>query len=127
MSFMSARARLLQRRQHLLATLPPLTEVLRASFFVRRRRCGGRNCHCTQGPGHRTAYVTTTFAGGSTEQIALSGDLEALAQTWVGNYTRWWQAVEKISAINRELLRQHRQASAPARRVASPRRGRVAR
>lgn len=93
------------RRQQLLVGLPPLAELLRGSFFVRRRRCGNPRCHCARGPGHRVALVGTTFSDASTEQVSLPRELEGLAHTWVRNYQRWWQAVESISAINRELLR----------------------
>lgn len=102
---MISRKELLARRQRLLAGLPPLTEIVRGSFFVRRRRCGKPGCRCNRTRGHRTAYVTVTFKDGSTEQIALPRELEPLARTWVRNYQRWRQAVESISRINRELLR----------------------
>lgn len=96
---------LLGRRQQLLASLPPLGECLRGSFFVRHRRCGSAGCHCAKGRGHRTAYVTVTFRGGRTEQISVPRELEATARRWVANYARWWRAVEEVSAINRRLLR----------------------
>jgi len=96
---------LLARRRRLVAQLPPLGEVLRGSFFVRRRRCGKPACRCASGAGHRVAVVGITFRDGSTEQIAVPRDLEPLARTWVRNYARWWQGIERISAINRELIR----------------------
>lgn len=99
------RERLLARRQELLDSLPPMTEIVRGSFFIRHRRCGNPNCCCVSGPGHRTAYVTVTFKNGSTEQIALPSTLESLAKSWVHNYQHWWKAVEEISKINRDLLR----------------------
>jgi hypothetical protein len=93
------------RRQRVVAALPPLTAILRGSFFVRHRRCGKPTCRCARGSGHRVAVVSVTFRDGSTEQIAVSRDLEPLARTWVQNYARWWDAVERISAVNRQLLR----------------------
>lgn len=99
------RNKLLARRQLLLSRLPPLVEMVRGSFFVRRRRCGKEGCRCARGPGHRTAYLTVTFKDGSTEQVALPRELESVARAWVHNYHRWWQAVEGISRINRDLLR----------------------
>lgn len=96
---------LLARRQQLLVGLPPPAELLRGSFFVRHRRCGNPRCHCARGTGHRAALVGVTFADGSTEQVSLPRELERLARNWVRNYQRWWQTVERISAINRELLR----------------------
>jgi hypothetical protein len=52
-----------------------------------------------------------TFAGGRTEQISLPADLVPLARRWVANYQTWWKAVEKISAINRQLLRARRSSA----------------
>ena len=98
--------KLLARRRKVLADLPPLAEVLRGSFFVRRLRCGkAERCRCGRGQLHRAAYLSVTFKGGSTEQISVPRDLEPLARAWVRNYGRWWQAIERISALNRELLR----------------------
>jgi len=96
---------LLARRQRLVEGLPPIEEVLRGSFFVRHRRCGKASCHCRDGPGHRTAVVGVTFADGTTAQIAVAPDLEAVARRWVRNYQRLWQGIERLSAVNRELLR----------------------
>lgn len=102
---MPSRDALLARREQILKRLPSLVEVVRGSFLVRRLRCGKPNCRCARGALHRAAYVSVTFRGGSTEQISIPRDLEPLARTWVGNYARWWDAVERISAINRQLLR----------------------
>lgn len=97
--------RLLARRQRVLDDLPPLHEILRGSFFVRQRRCGKPTCHCVRGAGHRVAVVGVTFADGTTAQIAVPPDLEPVARRWVRNYQRLWQGIERLSAINRELLR----------------------
>ena len=97
---------LVAQRRRLLASLPPIDLVLRGSFFVRRLRCGKSDrCRCGRGRLHRAAYVSVTFKDGSTEQISVPRSLEAVARAWVRNYVRWWDAVERISAINRELLR----------------------
>jgi len=105
MTDMSKREDLLARRQRLQTTLPPVEEILRGSFFVRSRRCGRPQCHCARDSGHRTALVGVTYADGSTEQIVVPASLERLARTWVGNYQNWWKTIERISTINRELLR----------------------
>jgi hypothetical protein len=96
---------LIARRKRLLLRLPPFEEVLRGSFLVRVRRCGKPTCRCVRGAGHRTAYVSVTFADGSTQQISLPRALEPVARSWVRNYQQWWATLERVSAINRELLR----------------------
>lgn len=100
------RDKFLDRRKHALADLPPLAQVLRGSFFVRRLRCGKADrCRCGRGQLHRAAYLSVTFRGGKTEQISVPAALEPVARAWVRNYARWWEAVDRVSAVNRELIR----------------------
>jgi hypothetical protein len=106
--------KLLQRRQRLVAKLPPLEQVVRGSVLTRELRCGKPSCHCAEGPRHVATYLAVTFAGGRTEQISLPAALVPQAREWVANYQAWWDAVEEISAVNRELLRRRRGASAEA-------------
>lgn len=98
------------RRRRILAQLPPLDEVLRGSVVVRAVRCGKPGCHCAKGEGHRATYLSVTLATGRTEQISLPDELIPLVRRWVANYHAWRAAIEKVSAINRDLLRQQRQA-----------------
>lgn len=115
---------LLERRQRLARRLPPLEEILRGSVLTRELRCGKPTCHCASGPGHLATYLTVSFAGERTEQLSLPASLVAQARQWVANYQAWWNAVEALSAINRELLRRRRGASVKA---LPPPRGRRAR
>jgi hypothetical protein len=107
---------LLERRRRILARLPPLEEILRGSVVVRSLRCGKPSCHCAEGDGHRATYLTVTLAGGRTEQISLPEALVPVAARGVAHYHAWWAAVEELSAINRELIRQQRQQHAASRR-----------
>ena len=117
----------LERRRRILAKLPPLEAVLRGSVLVRFLRCGKPGCHCAEGEGHRATYLSVTHAGGRTEQISLPAELVPLARRGVAVYRAWWAAIEKLSAINRDRLRQQRRQSAALRRRStgrSPRRPR---
>jgi uncharacterized protein DUF6788 len=111
---------LLERRRRILARLPPLEEILRGSVVVRSLRCGKPSCHCAEGEGHRATYLTVTLQGGRTEQISLPEALVPVATRGVAQYHAWWAVIEKLSAINRELIRQQRlqQSAAPRRRSA---------
>ena len=117
----------LDRRRRILAQLPPLEEVLRGSVIVRWLRCGKPGCHCADGDGRRAPYLSVTHSGGRTEQISLPAELVPRAQRGVAVYRAWWAAVEKLSAINRDQIRQQRRPPAALRRRSagrSPRRPR---
>src|SRR3990170_7610665 len=118
----------LERRRRILAKLPPLEEIVRGSVLVRSLRCGKPSCHCAEGEGHRATYLSVTLAGGRTEQISLPAALVPRVARGVANYHAWWAAIEKLSAINRDLIRQQRRRPAPPQRSArkSPRRWRRA-
>lgn len=98
--------RLLDRRQRVRARLPALEEIVRGSVFRRQLRCGKPTCRCARGALHRATYLSVSFAGGRTVQITVSPALVATARRWVANYQAWWRAIEAVSEINRELLRQ---------------------
>jgi len=106
----------LDRRRRILAKLPPLEAVLRGSVIVRFLRCGKPGCHCAEGEGHRATYLSVTHAGGRTEQISLPAELVPVARRGVALYRAWWAAIEKLSAINRDQIRQQRRQQAALRR-----------
>jgi len=110
------------RRQAVLAALPPLEEILRGSVFIRSLRCGKAGCRCASGEGHRAVYLSVTLPGGRTEQISLPPELARTAKQWVKNYALWWRAIEELSAINRQVLRQRRPAATGAGRPKRKRR-----
>ena len=122
-------SREVERRRLILSKLPALEAVLRGSVVVRVLRCGKPGCHCAEGEGHRATYLSVTHAGGRTEQISLPAALVPQALRGVAAYRAWWSAVEKLSAINRDRLRQQRRAQAalgrrPTGRSSRPRRPR---
>jgi len=102
---MNPKQAFLRERAHILQGLPPLTEVVRGSLVERLLRCGKPTCHCAQGAGHRVFYLTVSFARGRTEQVTVPVALVPVVQRWLRNYARWWDGLEAISAINRDLLR----------------------
>ncbi len=102
---MNPKHALLRRRARVVQQLPPLTEVVRGSLVERHLRCGKPTCHCVRGVGHRVWYLTVTFARGRTEQVTVPGALVPVVQRWLQNYHHWWDGLEEVSAINRELLR----------------------
>jgi len=102
---MDSRKALLLQRERLIGKLPSLSEVIRGSLIERRLRCGKAHCHCAEGEGHHVWYLTVTFAGGRTEQVTVPEIWVPTVRGWLRNYERWWEILEEVSAINRELLR----------------------
>ena len=97
--------RLLERRAKEASSLPPFSEIVRGSVLTRYRRCGNPTCHCARTKGHGPAHYLQVALHGKTEQILLSEEMLLVAQRWVENYRRWWDALEKVSEVNRRLLR----------------------
>lgn len=104
------------RRKRVVDGLPPFEAVLRGSVVVRSLRCGKPTCSCASGNGHEAVYLSVTHPGGRTEQISLPPDLVSLAREQVANYHAWWNAIEQISAINRDAIRELRKSSAARRK-----------
>jgi hypothetical protein len=100
--------RLLDRRQRLLAQLPSLDEVLRGSLVERSVRCGKSSCRCAHGALHQVIYLSVTHRGGRTEQISIPSHLVNSVRHGIAIYLQWWEILEKVSAINRDLLRHAR-------------------
>jgi hypothetical protein len=98
--------KLVQRRRALVMDLPPFEEIVRGSLVTRYRRCGKASCHCINTKGHGPArYLSVTLKPGKTEQVFLSEEMVPVVRHYLDNYSRWWKALEKVSAINRRLLR----------------------
>jgi Family of unknown function (DUF6788) len=100
--------RLIERRRRLLQKLPPLDEVLRGSVGERTVRCGKPSCRCASGQLHAAVYLSVTHRGGRTEQLSVPRELVAPVRNGVAVYWKWWEIVEQLSAINRDLLRHQR-------------------
>jgi hypothetical protein len=98
--------KLLEQREVLISGLPSFAQIVRGSLVTRYRRCGKPTCHCVKHRGHGPAhYLVVTLKPGKTEQILLSKEMLPVARQFLDNYKRWWAALEKVSAVNRRLLR----------------------
>lgn len=91
-----------------------MEDVLRGSVVERLLRCGKPGCRCATGDGHRAVYLSVTHQGGRTEQISLPAALQARVRRQVAAYLAWWKAIEDLSAVNRDLLREERRNLKPS-------------
>src|ERR1700694_478710 len=98
-----------QRRQGLAKLLPPVTEILRGSLVERYVTCGNPACRCAKGERHGPIwYLTVTLGRGHTTGGIIAEEKVAEVRHWIENYHKLKDHIEKISEINRELLRRER-------------------
>ena len=114
---MTSRDRFQDRKKRVAQKLPPFEDILRGSVVVRSLRCGKPGCHCAKDAGHPATYLSVGFPGGTSEQISLPASLVPDVRRRVAAYRAWWAAIEKVSALNRQILRLDRaELSAPPRK-----------
>jgi hypothetical protein len=99
-----------KRKQGLAKLLPPVTEILRGSLVERYVTCGNPSCKCARGERHGPMwYLTVTLGPGRTTGGIVSEEKVAEVRAWIENYHKLKDHIEKISEINRELLRRERE------------------
>jgi hypothetical protein len=100
-------AELRRQRRALVQSLPPLMRAsLRGSLIERYLRCGKPGCHCATGRGHGPKYyLSVSYPGRRPEMQYVSQEQKAEVENLLRNFHEAWELLEKIFAINRELLR----------------------
>ena len=99
-----------RRRQGLAKQLPPVTEILRGSLVERYVTCGNLACKCFRGQRHGPLwYLTVTLGRGRTTGGIIPREKVEEVRGWIENYRQLKDHLEKISEINRELLRRQRE------------------
>jgi hypothetical protein len=97
------------RRQGLTNLLPPLGEVLRGSLMERYLTCGKPDCKCARGELHGPVwYLSVTLDQSHRAGCTVPGDQVEQVRRWIENYHRVKENLEKISDINRELMRRRK-------------------
>ena len=99
-----------QRRRGLVARLPPVADILRGSLVERYVTCGNPACKCAKGERHGPIwYLTVTLGRGRTTGGIIPAAKLNEVRGWIENYHELKDHLEKISEINRELLRRERE------------------
>lgn len=97
------------RRVGLTKVLPPLGEVLRGSLMERYLTCGHPDCKCTRGQRHGPVwYLSVTLDQSHRSGCTVPGDQVEQVRRWIENYHQVKENLEKISDINRELMRRQK-------------------
>ena len=103
------------RREGLAKLLPPLQETLRGSLMERYLTCGNPNCKCARGERHGPSwYLSVTLDQSRRAGLSVPADQVEQVRGWIENYHQVKERLEKISEINRELLRR---AKSPRKRA----------
>ncbi len=104
-------------REGLARLLPPLGEVLRGSLMECYLTCGKPDCRCARGERHGPVwYLSVTLdqahrTGGTVPSYQVQQ-----VRRWIENYHQVKERLEKISDINRELLRRDKGRKQPRER-----------
>lgn len=98
------------RREGLTKVLPPLGEVLRGSLMERYLTCGNPDCKCARGERHGPVwYLSVTLDQTHRSGCTIPTDQVEQVRQWIANYHRVKENLEKISDINRELMRRQKE------------------
>ena len=94
------------RREGLAKLLPPVQETLRGSLMERYVTCGNPNCKCARGERHGPSwYLSVTLDQTRRSGFTVPASQLEQVRGWIENYHQVKERLEKISEINRELLR----------------------
>lgn len=105
------------RRQGLTKVLPPLGEVLRGSLMERYMTCGNSDCKCARGERHGPVwYLSVTLDQSHRTGRTVPPEQVDQVRRWIENYRQVKERLEKISDINRELLRRQKSKNKPKKR-----------
>jgi hypothetical protein len=108
-----------KRREGLVKRMPALSETLRGSLLERYFTCGKPNCKCARGERHGPLwYLSITLGPARTTGNTVPPEQLDRVRAWIENHQRVKQYLEKISDINRELLRRERKKNKAKRGVA---------
>jgi hypothetical protein len=106
------------RRQGLTKVLPPLGEVLRGSLMERYLTCGNPDCKCARGERHGPVwYLSVTLDQSHRVGSTVPPEQVEQVRHWIENYHQVKERLEKISDINRELLRRQKNQNKPKKRT----------
>lgn len=98
-----------KRREGLSKVLPPLSEVMRGSLMERYLTCGNPDCKCARGERHGPVwYLSVTLDQAHRSGSTIPAEQVEQVRRWIANYHQVKEQLEKISDINRELLRRQK-------------------
>jgi len=100
-------AGLQKQKAALLQSLPPLPDLLRASFVTQYLTCGKKNCRCRRGFKHGPFfYLVQSLGTGRVRKFLLKTAAQRQqARAGIAAHLKWQRRLAELSEINTELLR----------------------
>jgi len=99
--------RLKKEKEKVISSAPAIAEVIRGTFREVRLECIRKKCKCHKakkyrhGPFYRIGYGK----GKKIHTIYIPKDKKEQAKRYTDNYNRLWEAIERISGLNIQLLK----------------------
>ena len=107
-----------KRRAGLTRLLPPLDDILRGSLTERYLTCGKPDCRCARGKRHGPVwYLSVSLDQSHRKGTTVPWAQLAQVRRGIESYHRVKEHLEKISEINRELLRREKSHKSPRDKV----------
>ena len=107
-----------KRREGLTKLLPPLRDILRGSLTERYLTCGKPDCKCARGERHGPVwYLSVSLDQAHRQGTTVRSAQVAQVRRGIEHFHRVKEHLEKISEINRELLRRAKGSPPPRKKV----------
>ena len=101
-----------RRLEGLIKQIPAHAEFLRGTLIERYLTCGKPSCKCASGERHGPFwYLSVTLDAKHRTGITVPAEKADQVRRWIGNYQDVKDRLEKISDINRELLRREKKTT----------------
>ena len=92
------------RKAEILASLPAPENVIRSSLITRHVKCGKPNCHCVDGDGHESLYLSSFYRGHTYLDYVPKAYAEKISSC-LDCYESASALLVELSEINLELFR----------------------
>lgn len=85
----------------------PLGNLIRGTVLKRHLECARPGCRCHESTEYRHGpyYFLSIRKKNTSRHVYIPGELHAEVKEWAANYDKAWQAIEKITDINTEIIR----------------------
>ena len=98
--------KLLEERRRLLAELASLSHMVHGSIVERYTVCSRPNCKCHQGQRHGPVMCIVVNENGRQRQKYIPKEMRGLAAASVSDYNHALALMDRVSAINLQLLQE---------------------